>query len=148
MIRNNAEYKHTRERLSELRREFEVLHASEGDEITSAAVDALGLQIEDLRSELDEYEDLKEGRLLAFETDGMDSVGELVTRARIARGLSQAELAEELGMSQQQVARYERDGYQKISLWRLAEIAEALELDLTVRARLAARSTSYPVGTG
>ena len=38
-------------------------------------------------------------------------------------------------MTQQQVQRYERDGWQKISLWRLAEAADAVGLDLNVRAR-------------
>ncbi len=58
----------------------------------------------------------------------------------IARGLTQEQLATELGMTQQQIARYERDGYQKISLWRLAETAEALQVGLNVRARLPTRA--------
>ncbi len=48
----------------------------------------------------------------------------------------------------QQVARYERDGWQKISLWRLAEAADALGLGLSVRARLPASSSSRSMGIG
>jgi transcriptional regulator with XRE-family HTH domain len=72
----------------------------------------------------------------------------LVTKARIACGLTQAELGELLGMTQQQVARYERDGWQKISLWRLAEAADALGLDVSICARLSASNTARAAGVG
>ena len=111
-------------------------------------IDALRMQTEDLEREISEYEDLKEGRLLSFSADDLDSLGELVTKARIACGLTQAELGEILSMSQQQVQRYERDGWQKISLWRLAEAADALGLDVNIRARLSASNIARPAGVG
>jgi HTH-type transcriptional regulator/antitoxin HigA len=114
--------------------------------VASAVIDALRMQIEDLEREISEYEDLKEGRLLSFGADDLDALGELVTKARIARGLTQAELGKILGMTQQQVQRYERDGWQKISLWRLAEATDALGLDLSIRARLPASSTARAAG--
>ena len=91
-----------------------------------------------------EYEDLKKESLLSFGAEDLGSLGELITKARIARGLTQAELGEILGMSQQQVQRYERDAWQKISLWRLAEAADALRLNVNIRARLPASSTARP----
>lgn len=151
MIRNEKEYRHAAVRLSELEDELRKLslgHASERGKIASAVIDAVRLQIEDIEREISEYEDLKEGRLLSFGADDLDSLGELITKARIARGLTQAGFGELLGMTQQQVARYERDGWQKISLWRLAEAADALGLGLSVRARLPASSASRSVGIG
>src|SRR5687767_12247853 len=106
------------------------------------------MQLEDLKREISEYEDLKEGRLLSFGADDLDSLGELLTKARIVRGLAHAELGELLGMTQQQVQRYERDGWQKISLWRLAEAADALRLDLSIRARLPALGSARPSRIG
>jgi hypothetical protein len=44
--------------------------------------------------------------------------------------------------------RYERDAWQKISLWRLAEAADALRLDVNIRARLPASSTAGPSRIG
>jgi DNA-binding XRE family transcriptional regulator len=152
MIRNDKEYRHGKEKLSELQAELQGLssfrRSAERDEVASAVIDALRMQIEDLERESSEYEDLKEGRLLSFGADDLDSLGELLTKARIARGLTQAELGEILGMTQQQVQRYERDGWQKISLWRLAEAADALGLDLSIRARLPASNTARAAGVG
>ncbi len=150
MIRNDKEYRHSKERLSELEEELRRLsstrRSAERSEVTSAVIDVLRMQIEDIEKEISEYEDLKEGRLLSFGVDNLYSLGDLITKARIAKGLTQAELGELLGMTQQQVQRYERDGWQKISLWRLAEIAGTLGLDLSVRARLPASGTVRTAG--
>ena len=150
MIRNDKEYRQSKGRLSELEAESKGLssfrRSAEPDEIASAVIDALQMQIEDLEREISEYEDLKEGRMLSFVADDLDALGELVAKARIARGLTQAELGEILGMTQQQVQRYERDGWQKISLWRLAEATDALGLDLSIRARLPASNTTRATG--
>lgn len=152
MIRNDKEYRYSKEQFSELEAELHKLSSARRsisqDQVTSAVIDALRMQIEDLQREISEYEDLKEGRLLSFGADDLDSLGELLTKARIARGLTQAELGEILGMTQQQVQRYERDEWQKISLWRLAEAADALGLDLSIRARLPATNTARAAGVG
>jgi len=136
MIRNDKEYRQSKGRLSELEAESKGLssfrRSAERDEVASAVIDAPRMQIE--------------GRLLSFVADDLDALGELVTKARIARGLTQAELGEILGMTQQQVQRYERDGWQKISLWRLAEATDALGLDLSIRARLSASNTARAAG--
>lgn len=159
MIRTEKEYRHSEEQLARLRADLEELSrlditADDQSVVSSSAVDALRMQIEDIEREMEEYKDLKDpksGRLLAFEADELDSLGEMLMKARIARGVTQAELARELEMTQQQIQRYERDGYQKISLWRLAEIADALGLEFSVRARLRAndhRQRSYLGRTG
>jgi transcriptional regulator with XRE-family HTH domain len=96
---------------------------------------ALRVQIAIIEEELAEYEYLKEGLTKVFEANSLDELGELVTRARIARGWSQAELAKILEMEPQQIQRYERNDWQKISLWRLQEVVEALELDVAIHAR-------------
>ncbi len=152
MIRNDKEYRHSKEQRSKLEAELHKLsparRSAERDEVASEVIDALRMQIEDLEREISEYEDLKEGRLLSFGTDDLDSLGEFLTKARIARGLTQEELGELLGMTQQQIQRYERDGWQKISLWRLAEAAGALGLDVNIRARFPASNTARQAGVG
>jgi archaellum component FlaC len=73
MIGNDKEYRHSKERLSELEAELKELssvrRSAERDEVASAVVDALRMQIEDVEREISEYKDLKEGRLISFGAD-------------------------------------------------------------------------------
>jgi len=67
-------------------------------------------------------------------------IGEFPTaliRARIARGLTQRELAERVGLAEQAIQRYEASDYAGVSFARLVEIAEALNLTVHDDVRLA-----------
>lgn len=55
-------------------------------------------------------------------------IGDRLVRARRAVGLSQRELAERVGVRQQQIARWESEQYRCVSLARLNRVAEALGL--------------------
>jgi hypothetical protein len=48
--------------------------------VALAVVDALRMQIEALERESSGYEDLKEGRLLSFGADDLDSLGDQTAR--------------------------------------------------------------------
>ena len=58
------------------------------------------------------------------------NVGARVRAARISRGYSQTQLGTALGISFQQVQKYER-GTNRISISRLWEIAQTLNVDIT-----------------
>jgi len=59
-------------------------------------------------------------------------------KARIARGLSQSALAELLGVSPQQVQRWETERYRKVAFERLSQIARALNVSVSERIDLSA----------
>jgi HTH-type transcriptional regulator/antitoxin HigA len=50
----------------------------------------------------------------------------VLVKARVARGWTQRQLAEALGMAEQQIQRYEANDYRSTSLARLCDIANAL----------------------
>lgn len=54
------------------------------------------------------------------------AIGSELIAARIARGLSQRELAELAGVHQQQIARWEKERYGCVSLKRLSHVADVL----------------------
>ena len=61
--------------------------------------------------------------------DELSGVAELPTvliKARIAQGLSQKDLAERLGLQEQQIQRYEATEYASASLTRIKEVVSAL----------------------
>jgi predicted nucleotidyltransferase/transposase-like protein len=58
-------------------------------------------------------------------------IGACLIEARITQGLSQRELANRLGLHQQQVARWEREGYRRVALSRLSAVAGLLGVYLS-----------------
>lgn len=58
-------------------------------------------QAEDLQAELEEYEQLRSGRVSTFEGLALADLATLLVKARIARGWSQRQLAERLGVAEQ-----------------------------------------------
>lgn len=136
-IRSESERRKAEEQVEYLQAELEKIPASEReDEVTISVINGLRMHISDIKNELTEYERLKKGLVSILTADSFDDIGELVIKARIARGWSQADLAEALDMKQQQVQRYERNDWEKISLWRLQEVIEALRLRFNIRAYL------------
>lgn len=61
-------------------------------------------------------------------------LGQLIKRARLARGLSQSELAQQAGMHQPMVSTIER-GHPGASLGGIFELIAVLDLEISVRSR-------------
>lgn len=85
-----------------------------------------------LLTEIEEYERLRGSPTSTEAIEGAD-LGLLPIIARITRGLSQRQLAELLGIAEQQVQRYERERYSAISLSRYEKILGALGVQLDAR---------------
>lgn len=94
--------------------------------IAEAGQRALRAQADDLRTEIEEYFGLRDGSVPAPDLRAVGRLHMDLVRARIAAGLSQAELARRLGLDPQQIQRYEANDYQSASLARLRQLAEAL----------------------
>jgi transcriptional regulator with XRE-family HTH domain len=84
--------------------------------------------IEEMRQELREYEELQQADSLHMA--GAEELAQSLIKARIARGYTQEQLAERLGLAPQQVQRYEATQYRSASLKRLLEVMKALDLKL------------------
>jgi HTH-type transcriptional regulator/antitoxin HigA len=105
--------------------------------IVQAQHDGLASQLKELRNEIKQYERLKSGAVKRLSTTDVADIGTKLIEARIAQGLSQKQLAERLGMKEQQIQRYEQERYQAASLARLAEVAGALDVDVRLDFSLA-----------
>ena len=93
-------------------------------------------QLADLRQELAEYEALKAQQISTLELHSLSELPDLLIKARIARGYTQAELAKRLHLKPQQLQRYEATRYHTASFRRLLEIARALDVELSETVRL------------
>ena len=136
MIKNERQYRITRTQAERFARTLEGLRErpEEADGIhpmiAQAQLDAVSSQLVDLEAELREYEAVREGR---FRMDDLNVVAELpalLIKARIARGLSQRELADRMGLKEQQIQRYEATDYATAKWSRIREVAGVLSTEI------------------
>jgi HTH-type transcriptional regulator/antitoxin HigA len=136
MISNERQYNVTRVELERLRnalRDFDdIARARDGIDplIIAAQRDSLQSQVAELEDQLRAYEQLSSGRVRRLFPNSVTDIGQKLIDARVAQGWSQRSLAQRLGMKEQQIQRYEKEKYRTANLNRVAEIAEALQLDL------------------
>jgi transcriptional regulator with XRE-family HTH domain len=98
--------------------------------LRKAERDAMASQLEELQVELQAYEKLLSGEEGIFELTSLAGLPDALVRARIAAGLTHKELAERLGLKEQQIQRYEASNYSGASLDRIQMIAEALGITI------------------
>lgn len=104
--------------------------------IHRAQRDGLESQLDTLRSELGEYETLKKGLIETISLRSLEELPAGLIKARIARGLTQKDLAEKIGVKTQQVQRWEFEDYENVGFRFLVDIAHALDLDVSEVIRL------------
>lgn len=141
MITNEKQYRSTRTEAERLRAALGVLDDPSTPShvhpvLQAAQRSGLLSQLEELDGTLREYEQLRAGEITILEASGLEELPDILIRARIARGMSQRDLAEFLGLKEQQIQRYEADRYRSASLERLGEVSDALGIKLNERAEL------------
>ena len=133
MIRNEAEYKQAVRRVAEeatrIKAERTRLQAMNlSKEEVKRALDPVRSFHEQLNEEVASYERLMRGEF--EELRNFEGVGQMLIALRIAKGVSQRELAERLGVHESQVSRDERNEYHGVTIERAGRILEALRVEL------------------
>jgi ribosome-binding protein aMBF1 (putative translation factor) len=139
MIRNEAEYKEAVERLLSEKERLHSHRKSLADQglkksQIKAVMDPMLSFHQQLVEEVDCYERLKRGEL--DELFNLKDIGTLLIKGRIARNLSQRDLAVKLGVSETQVSRDERNEYHGVTLDRAARILKVLGIGLLINPQM------------
>jgi DNA-binding transcriptional regulator YiaG len=108
--------------------------------IHQAMLDAMASERVELRAQLDRYDDLRSGRVWQRTLNSLRELPIALIEARIAARLTQRELAQRLGVPEQQVQRWEANSYAGVAIERLQEIADALQLKVLETVTYAARA--------
>jgi transcriptional regulator with XRE-family HTH domain len=95
-------------------------------------------QLSDLDVQLREYEQLRAGARDHVHVTSFGQLPKALVQARIAAGWSQRDLAERLGLKEQQIQRYEAEDYASASLSRLEEVRSALGVEIDAGIQLPA----------
>ena len=136
MIRNEAEYveavarlREEEARLADQRAQLAAQgHSAEGVERALDPFRSFHLQ---LCEEVEYYERLRRGEVGALEN--LHGLGQMLVGLRIARGLTQRQLAERLGVHESQVSRDERNEYHAVTVDRASRILDVLRVRLDSR---------------
>jgi ribosome-binding protein aMBF1 (putative translation factor) len=133
MIRNERQYLITKAQARKFKAAiaaFDVETPGAHALLVKAQRDALESQLAELDAQLEEYERLRSGKLRKLKKASFQNLPMELIRARIARGLTQKDLARKLGVKEQQIQRYEETEYASASLSRVNEVIKALDIEV------------------
>jgi HTH-type transcriptional regulator/antitoxin HigA len=101
--------------------------------IRMAMRDALASEGDVLRSQLERYEQLRDGTITGRELDSIRELPVALIEGRVAARLTQRVLGERLGVAEQQVQRWEATAYAGVGVERLQDVADALGIRIHER---------------
>ncbi|MEZ8377405.1 helix-turn-helix domain-containing protein [Vibrio splendidus] len=134
MIKNSRQLALTKNQIQEFNTTIHALEEGTSDThpfLMQAQKNALIFQRDDLLKEIEEYEQLLSGEFAVFDVDNIADLPKALIRSRIYLGLTQKDLAEKLGMKEQQIQRYENTEYSSASFSTIVSIIRALDLKIT-----------------
>ncbi len=135
MIKNKKQLAFSKSQLIDLEKKMMDMENASSDKHPihlKLELDGLRHLIKELRLEIEEYENIVSQHLILFKERTIADLSKVLIYARIAEGISQAELARRVEIPQQQINRYEASDYESASLSRIIEIQEALGIELKI----------------
>jgi HTH-type transcriptional regulator/antitoxin HigA len=132
MIKSEAQRERTVAQIDGFRRALAKIAEEKPGKRTAALRGSYEGMIRQLEEELREYDQLKSGDLKLPRIDRLNEIAPFVVKLRIAKGVSQTELANRLGVSKQVISRYEECDYQTVGIARLQEILDAIGVKTAV----------------
>jgi HTH-type transcriptional regulator / antitoxin HipB len=132
MIQNERQYKITQTKLKDLKLDLaEVDLAVDLHPLKILAQqNSLNILIGELEQEISDYDRLKSGEVKQFPIESFQDLPCVMIKARIAVGMTQKELAEKIGVQEQQIQRYEANNYRAVGFDRLQEVMSALDITI------------------
>jgi len=132
MIKSDAQRDRTVAQIEGFRRALVKAEQEELGKRSAAIRGSYEGMIRQLEDALREYDQMKSGELTLPRFERFDQIAPSIVKIRIAKGVSQTELARRLDVSKQVISRYEESDYQTVSIARLQEILDAIGIKTVV----------------
>jgi HTH-type transcriptional regulator/antitoxin HigA len=132
MIKSDAQRERTAAQIEGFRRALAKVDRELTGKRAAAVRGSYEGMIRQLEDELHEYDHLKSGEFTLPNVERLDQIAPFIAKMRIAKGVSQTELARRLRVSKQVISRYEETGYQTVAISRLQEILDAIGIKALV----------------
>jgi DNA-binding Xre family transcriptional regulator len=132
MIKTDAQRLRTQAQIDGFRRALAEVPVAGNAKRAEALRGSYEGMIRQLEDEVHEYDQLTLGRFTMPALTRLDEIAPYIVKLRIAKGVSQTELAARLGVSKQVISRSEEDDYQGVAIGRLQEILDALQVRASV----------------
>ena len=143
LLKSDDQRQKTLKRIEGLKAQIERVRQKHGAESAQNFTTIAQRQIKELEEQVKDYERLKQEGPGAFRPQDVSEIGAYLIRARVASGMTQADLAKQLDVSQPMVHKYEIAEYQGANIQTLAEVAKALNVSLDIEAFSAQRTVEY-----
>lgn len=134
MIKNERQFLATKAQLANMEKSLALAKGEKtalDPRLHSAMIEGMISLIEELTQEIADYEDLKKISSDAIIVTDLEELPAALIKARIARNLTQAELAKCLRLSQQQIQKYEKEDYRGVSFSRIVQISKTLGITIS-----------------
>ncbi len=133
MIKNDRQYEYTKKKLHEFEQDLKAIRKKYSPDKNKVALLSQGYveHIAQLEAEIEEYEKMKNSPLPnVLRIHNLVEISHQLVRLRIARRLTQAQLATRIGCKQADVSRLEREDYQGYTISQLKKIAASLDAEI------------------
>ncbi len=135
MIKNEKQYKISKKRLNEL---VERINATKySGNHNSLKLKMLTAPLEGIKKEMEkeiaEYEKLKANKSIILKERSLAEVPNIIIEYKIAHNLTHKDFSKLLGIKEQQLQRYESDGFKTVSFQNLMKFINLINLDLKVK---------------
>ena len=133
MIKNDRQYEYAKNKLHEFERGLKAIRKKHYSDKNKVGLLSQGYveHIAQLKAEIEEYEKMKKSSLpKVLRARNPVEISRQLVRLRLARGLTQAELAARIGCKQADISRMEREEYRGYTISQLEKIAESLDAEI------------------
>lgn len=136
MIKNERQYKYTLSKLADLKKELGEIKEQYKDDEQGLRMFSQGYieHIAQLQDDIYRYEKMKNKPLpQEFIIRSLDQINKYLVWLRLGRNVTQTHLAKLIKCKQSDISRFERDSYNKFSLYSLNKIINALGSKIEIR---------------